>query len=162
MKYLVLAIAALGLFSCTSSKNVAQNNSKQRTIASLQEMGFNEADANSLELEVANYQAPAGVATVSPLVKFNESMKLLKSFGDVAASKGFSQKQKIAIMKNDVLLARKRLINQTGGSGMRYMYFSSKIENVEKCLNSGDTTCAVHAANEPVPGVHAFIKNLSK
>lgn len=160
MKYLILAIAALGMFSCTSSKNVAQNNTKQRTIASLQEMGFNESDANALEVEIANHQTPAGVKTVSPLEKYNDGVKLLKSFSDVNTSKAFSKKQKVAIMKNDLLLTRVRLNNQTGGSGIRYMYFSSKINNVESCLKAGDTDCAVQAANEPVPGVHSFIKNL--
>jgi hypothetical protein len=162
MKYLILALAALGMFSCTSSKNVAQNNSKQRTIASFQQMGFNDSEATALENEIAAAQNNAGAKKISPLIKFEQYSELLRGFTAVANSSYFSTKQKVEIMKADTRAALTRLNNQTGGSGLRYMYFKNKLDQINSLLGQKNPNpqAAAQAANEVAPDVYSTIKSL--
>ncbi len=150
MKYLGLAIVALGLFSCTNSKNVAENKSQQRTIASFQELGLDENQANALVLETSKYQAPVGVATVSFDEKVKQYKKLLASFNAVATNKAFSKKQKVEIMKNDVDLAEKRINNLTDKSGVTHYLLTGKLNVVRGYLNQNDPAGAAQSATESV------------
>ena len=146
MKYVILAIAALGMFSCTSSTNVAQNKSKQRTIASLQAMGLSDAEANELTLEVSRYQAPAGKPTITFEEKVAQYKGLLNTFSQTAASKKFTTKQKVEMMKEDVTNAKKRISNFTGGSGITHSLLMNRVNTVSEHLNNNDPAAAADSA----------------
>lgn len=146
MKYLILALAALGLFSCVNGKNVAENKSKQRTIASFQELGLNEQEANDVAREASNYQAPAGAATISFDSKLAYYKGLATSFNNAASSKVFSAKQKVEIMKNDADLAEKRINSYTGGSGTTHYLLMNRLNAVRSYLNKNDPAGAAQSA----------------
>lgn len=148
MKYLALAIAALGLFSCTNGKNVAENKSKQRTIASFQELGLNEQEANEVALEASKYVAPAGKETVSYETKLAYYKGLAAGFNKAASSKVFTNQQKIAIMKNDADLAEKRITNYTGGSGVTHALLMNRLNAVRGYLNKNDAAGAAQSATD--------------
>lgn len=148
MKYLILAIAALGLFSCVNGKNVAENKSKQRTIASFQELGLNEQEANDIAREASAYQVPAGKVTVSFESKLAYYKGLVASFNNAAYSKVFSNKQKVAVMLNDADLAEKRINLYTGGSGVTHSLLMNRLNAVRGYLSKNDAAGAARSATD--------------
>lgn len=160
MKYLVLAITALGLFSCVNGKNVAENKSQQRTVASFQELGFSDEEGAALVNEIEAVQAQATPKSKSPMEKFAQGMNNAKSFHAVANSTYFSPKQKYAIMKNDTIQARRELRLQTGGSGLRYNYFAGRLNEIDTLLSKRDFKGAANIPLNAAPSVHSTIKAL--
>lgn len=162
MKKFILAILIMGMFSCTNAKNVAENKSQQRTMASLQDLGVSDDDANGLAGEIENYQALAGAETISLTEKINQFNETLKSFNATAYSKSFTTAQKIKIMTNDLANAKITLNNFTGGRGFRYNYFAPKIEKVNSFLKNNDPQGAATAANSEAAIVIPVAKALGR
>lgn len=158
MKYLILAIAALGMFSCTNGKNVAQNNSKQRTIASFQELGLNESQASELENEVVTYRA-ASKETVPLAQKISEAQINLYGLKMIADS-AYSTAAKKAIFNEKLIAAEKEINLQTGGWGVRHTLFMGYLNNVKGYVNKNDFKGAALAAQSQskivLPKIKAF------
>lgn len=136
MKFLILALAAMGLFSCTSGKNVAENKTQQRTIASLQELGLSDAQTNGLSREIENYQARSA-QKVDLADKVKAGALRAKSFIAAANSTYFSDTQKRIILNEDIAFASNELEGQTGGSGYLYEFFAGDIDQLKSLVAAG-------------------------
>lgn len=144
MKYLILAITAMGLFSCTGQKTANNSGTQTRNVASYRAMGISDADADVMQTEI-NTSSSKGSTTFAQMARVYSAQ--LADFAAIAKSEKFSAAEKKAVLLQKTNFAERNIKRQVG-TGLTYSILMKGVNSSRDSINAGDFSGALGIASQ--------------